>query len=40
MITNLNLADKFRSNRIQGDKPKQPAAEKKTESKDVKEEKK
>jgi large subunit ribosomal protein L24 len=39
MITNLNLTDKFRSNRIQGDKPKQPATEKKTESKVVKEEK-
>lgn len=37
MITNLNLTDKLRSNRIQGDKPKQPASEKKTEAKEEKE---
>ena len=36
MITNLNLTDKFRSNRIQGDKPKQTASEKKAEAKEEK----
>ena len=36
MITNLNLTDKYRSNKVQGDKPKEKAAaepEEKTESK-------
>ena len=37
MITNLNLTDKFRSNRIQGEKPKQTASEKKVEAKEEKE---
>ena len=41
MITNLNLADKYRSNKVQGDKPKEKSAEpeEKTESKKSKESK-
>jgi large subunit ribosomal protein L24 len=40
MITNLNLSDKYRSNKVQGDKPKeQPPEEDKVESKKSKENK-
>ena len=40
MITNLNLSDKYRSNKVQGDKPKeQPPGEDKVESKKSKENK-
>jgi large subunit ribosomal protein L24 len=40
MITNLNLSDKYRSNKVQGDKPmEQPLEEDKVESKKSKENK-
>ena len=39
MITNLNLTDKLRSNKVQGDKPKEAPSEQKSESKKSKEEK-